>query len=134
MGSVMYSTDAKNKLEDLSGIVLKPGENPYEAFIRACNDKPQEIQALYHAHRTKRNALQKAKFLSPDYKELVIDQCLLRLENPEMEPGFVDERNCLTVWARPPIHVVELAAQIQARLQQASPSEYLFVRSQFAAA
>lgn len=42
-----------------------------------------------------------------------------------MEPGFVDERNCLTVWARPPIHVIELAAQIQARLQQASPSEYL---------
>lgn len=40
MGSVMYSTDAKNKLEDLSGIVLKPGENPYEAFIRACNNKP----------------------------------------------------------------------------------------------
>lgn len=40
MGSAMYSTDAKNKLEDLSGIVLKPGENPYEAFIQACNNKP----------------------------------------------------------------------------------------------
>lgn len=40
MGSILYSTDAKNKLEDLSGIVLKPGENPYEAFIRACDNKP----------------------------------------------------------------------------------------------
>lgn len=49
MGSTMYSTDAKNKLEDLSGIVLKPGENPYEAFIRACDNKPvsAHISKLY---------------------------------------------------------------------------------------
>jgi hypothetical protein len=32
--------DARNKLEDLSGIVLKPGENPYAAFIGACHDNP----------------------------------------------------------------------------------------------
>lgn len=32
--------DAQNKLEDLSGIVLKPGENPYMALIKACDDKP----------------------------------------------------------------------------------------------
>lgn len=84
----------------------------------------QEIQALYHAHRTKRNNLQKEKFTSSDYKELVIDQYLLRLENPEIDPGFVDERNCLVIWARPPSHIIELAAKIQARLQLASPSEY----------
>jgi hypothetical protein len=30
--------DARNKLEDLSGIVIKPGENPYAAFINACNN------------------------------------------------------------------------------------------------
>ncbi|KAL7942126.1 ureidoglycolate hydrolase [Trichoderma barbatum] len=121
----MYSTDVKNKLEDLSGIVLKPGENPYEAFIQACNNKPEEIQALYHAHRTKRNGLQKEKFLSSDYKELVIDQCLLRLENPNIEPGFRDERNCLVIWARPPNHIIELAAKVQGLLQQASPKIWL---------
>lgn len=43
MGSTLYSTDAQNKLEDLSGIVLKPGENPYEAFIRACNNKSVSV-------------------------------------------------------------------------------------------
>lgn len=43
MGSTMYSTDAQNKLEDLSGIVLKPGENPYEAFIQACDNKPVSV-------------------------------------------------------------------------------------------
>ncbi|RFU77315.1 ureidoglycolate hydrolase [Trichoderma arundinaceum] len=125
MGSALYSTDAKNKLEDLSGIVLKPGENPYEAFIQACNNNPQELQALYHAHRTKRNALQKEKFLSSDYKELVIDQCLLRLENPKIEPGFRDERNCFVIWARPPTHIIELAAKVQGLLQQASPKIWL---------
>ena len=39
MGS-LESTDARNKLEDLSGIVLKPGENPYNALIKACNNNP----------------------------------------------------------------------------------------------
>ena len=60
--------------------------------------------------------------MSPDYKELIIDQYLLRLETPSIEPGFRDERNCLVIWARPPNHVIELAAKIQTLLQQASPS------------
>jgi hypothetical protein len=33
----------ENKLEDLSGIVLSPGENPYAAFIKACNDDPVSL-------------------------------------------------------------------------------------------
>lgn len=40
MGSVLESTDVKNKLEDLSGVVVKPGENPYNALIDMCNDEP----------------------------------------------------------------------------------------------
>lgn len=40
MSPVLESTDAKNKLEDLSGITIAPGENPYEALIKACNDDP----------------------------------------------------------------------------------------------
>lgn len=38
MGSILENTDAQNKLEDLSGVKLKPGENPYNALINACND------------------------------------------------------------------------------------------------
>lgn len=34
------SAEARNKLEDLSGIQLQPGENPYNALIKACNDDP----------------------------------------------------------------------------------------------
>lgn len=36
----LESTDVKNKLEDLSGVVIKPGDNPYDALIQACNDDP----------------------------------------------------------------------------------------------
>lgn len=43
MGSILESTDAKNKLEDLSGVQLKPGENPYNALIDACDDDHVEF-------------------------------------------------------------------------------------------
>lgn len=40
MGSQLVSTNAKNKLEDLSGITIQPGENPYQALIKTCNNDP----------------------------------------------------------------------------------------------
>lgn len=46
MGSILESTDVKNKLEDLSGVVIKPGENPYNALINACNNDPVESHSL----------------------------------------------------------------------------------------
>lgn len=30
--------DKSHKLADLSGVELRPGENPYTAFISACNN------------------------------------------------------------------------------------------------
>ncbi|TGJ88752.1 hypothetical protein E0Z10_g119 [Xylaria hypoxylon] len=137
MGSVLELTDAKNKLEDLSGVEMKPGENPYNALIEACHGDPvessppshkcrilcrtAEIRALYTAHRIRRNAQQKEKFLDVDFKELIIDPYLLRLENPHIEPGFKDTRYCMTFWARPPIHVLELAGVIQKKLKEVAP-------------
>lgn len=81
------------------------------------------MQALYATHRLKRNAQQKEKFLSKDFKELIIDPYLLRLENPDIEPGFKDQRYCMTFWGRPPIHVLELAQQVQKKLQAAAASK-----------
>ncbi|KAM0287212.1 hypothetical protein ACHAQH_000526 [Verticillium albo-atrum] len=125
MGSQLESTDAKNKLEDLSGITILPGQNPYEALIKACDDDHAEIQSLYSAHRTKRNQQQKGKFLSSEYKELVIDPFLLRLERPEIEPGFQDPRNCLVFWSRPPDNIIRLSVQIQNLLKKVAPSIWL---------
>lgn len=47
MGSVLELTDVKNKLEDLSGVELKPGENPYDALIDACHDNPVKSALSY---------------------------------------------------------------------------------------
>jgi hypothetical protein len=40
MASVLESIDLKNKLEDLSGVVIKEGENPYNALIETCGEDP----------------------------------------------------------------------------------------------
>ncbi|CAJ0539593.1 hypothetical protein HG530_013449 [Fusarium avenaceum] len=119
------AAEARNKLEDLSGIKLKSGENPYNALIEACNDDVAEIQTLYSVHRTKRNAQQAEKFLDTAFQELIIDQTLLRLEDPTVEPGFRDSRNCLVFWVRPPDHIIRLAAKVNELLQKAAPSVWL---------
>ncbi|KAH6617256.1 RNA ligase/cyclic nucleotide phosphodiesterase [Chaetomium tenue] len=117
--------DAGNKFEDLSGIDIKPGDNPYDALINACSGSPAKIQSLYATHRSTRNAQQREKFLSLEFKELNIDPILLRLEKPDVEPGFQDPRHCLVFWARPPSHVVELACHVQTLLQKAAPNLWL---------
>ncbi|KAI3393708.1 hypothetical protein diail_3803 [Diaporthe ilicicola] len=125
MSPALESTDAKNKLEDLSGVKIKPGENPYKALIEACHDDAKEIQSLYSTHRVTRNGQQKERFLSSDFKEVLIDPFLLRLENTSIEPGFVDPRNCLVFWARPPEHIINLASKIQTLLKEAAPNIWL---------
>lgn len=34
----LETTDARNKLQDLSGVTIPPGANPYQALIEACED------------------------------------------------------------------------------------------------
>ncbi|KAJ4287081.1 hypothetical protein N0V88_007775 [Collariella sp. IMI 366227] len=78
--------DAENKFEDLSGVEIKPGDNPYDALINACEGSTAKIQALYATHRKTRNSQQREKFLSSEIKALNIDPVLLRLEKPEVDP------------------------------------------------
>ncbi len=89
-----------------------------------CTTNPPQakIQALYSTHRVARNGQQREKFLSPDFRELIIDPFLLRIENPHIEPNFSDPRFCCVLWARPPEHVIRLAARLQAMLKEAAPS------------
>ncbi|KAG6001430.1 hypothetical protein E4U43_001315 [Claviceps pusilla] len=121
----MGANDASDRLQDLSGLTLLPGENPYAALINACHDDPKEIQLLYSVHRTKRNAQQREKFLAADFNGLSIDQTILKLERPHLEPGFRDERHCLVFWARPPEHVILLAVRLQKMLSEVAPGLWL---------
>lgn len=60
--------------------------------------------------------------MSSEFKEVLIDPFLLRLENRNLEPGFTDPRNCMVFWARPPNHIVQLATHLQSLLKDVAPS------------
>jgi hypothetical protein len=109
----------RRKLDDSVGQA-----KPCSTFLQPlCPDRviQAEIQALYATHRTARNVQQKEKFLAPNFKELIIDQVLLRLEDKSVEPRFQDLRNCFVFWARPPDHVVRLAVHLQNLLKETAP-------------
>jgi hypothetical protein len=40
MAPSLMPVDATNQFQDLSGVQIKPGENPYNALIDACHDHP----------------------------------------------------------------------------------------------
>ena len=84
----------------------------------------KEIQSRYSTHRIARNAKQKADLLSPDFKGLILDSILQKLETPSLEPGFVDPRNSLVLWARPPSTVSAMISKVQQRLKVIAPSLY----------
>ena len=68
---------------------------------------------------------QKARLLAADFPGVTIDEILAKLEDPSIEPGFDDWRNCLVFWARPPAAVRDLIAQIQQKLLKAAPRKSL---------
>lgn len=51
----------------------------------------------------------------------VLDECLIKLDGPQRDPTFVDPRNCLVFWARPPQKVRNLVDIIQQKLQNEAP-------------
>lgn len=90
-----------------------------------------EIQARYDTHRTTRNGQQREKLLGPEFTGLILDPILQRLEDPTIEPGYVDSRNCLVFWARPPAHIRALVDRIQKELLTLAPSKWLVPTSEF---
>lgn len=88
-----------------------------------------QIQSRYDTHRTNRNAQQRAKFLASDFPGVTIDGILAKLENPSIEPGFQDWRNCLVFWARPPAKLRSVIAEVQRRLLKIAPSLWTMPQS-----
>lgn len=72
-----------------------------------------------------RNDQQKQKILSPDFAGWILDPVLTKLTGPQADPTFVDPRNCLTFWARPPLHLRKLITRIQQELQTVAPGLWL---------
>jgi vesicle-fusing ATPase len=114
-----------NTFVDLSGISTDKFKNPYDALLATCENDPSQIQARYALHRNIRNSQQKEKMLSEDFPGVNIDQILLRLCRPEIEPGYTDPRHCLVFWARPPQKVRNLIASVQRMLFEVAPNLWL---------
>lgn len=87
-----------------------------------------KLQARYEANRSARNARFKATILSSDFPGWTVDEILSRLHAQENEddnkgePRFVDPRNNLAFYARPPQHIRELIDEIQQELKSVAPS------------
>lgn len=86
------------------------------------------MQSRYENHRVNRNAQQAAKILAPDFAGWDLDDILTRLDGPAKEEGFVDPRNCLVIWARPPSPIRDLIKFVQSELRSVAPSKFLHVQ------
>ncbi|KAH8695971.1 RNA ligase/cyclic nucleotide phosphodiesterase [Talaromyces proteolyticus] len=109
--------------EDLSGATtpVSESDNPYQPLIEAANNEPHQIQARYTTHRTTRNEMQNAKILDPDFAGWTLDPVLAKLEGPNRDPTFTDERFCLVFWGRPPGYIRKMIQDIQQELREVAP-------------
>ncbi|GIC84990.1 uncharacterized protein Aud_000817 [Aspergillus udagawae] len=108
-----------------------PSKNPFDELISKCQGDPAKIQAQYEAHRSTRNAKSKAHLLSPDFAGWQVDEILKMLHvqktlpSNESQTPFIDHRNNLNFYARPPQHIKDLIAEIQKEIQSAVPNIWL---------
>ncbi|KAG2026577.1 hypothetical protein GB937_001358 [Aspergillus fischeri] len=97
-------------------------DNPFQTLLTETNNDAAQLQSRYENHRVSRNAQQAAKILAPDFAGWNLDDILMRLDGPTKEEGFVDPRNCLVIWARPPSPIRDLVKFVQSELRRVAPT------------
>ncbi|KAJ5640423.1 RNA ligase/cyclic nucleotide phosphodiesterase [Penicillium herquei] len=100
-------------------------DNPFQVLIQETNNDPAQLQARYESHRVNRNKQQSTTILSESFPGWSLDEILKRLDGHEREDGFVDPRNCLVIWAKPPPHIRDMIAFVQNELKDVAPSLWL---------
>lgn len=133
-----------NSFCDLSGNHAASSGNPYHVLIEACNGDPVSrsmrgslsltslqalIQRRYQIHRQLRNEQQAAKLLNTDFPGWLLDPVLQKLVDSKRHPDYLDPRNCLVFWARPPEHLRRVICKIQERLLRFNSSKPSTARS-----
>jgi hypothetical protein len=83
-----------------------------------------QLQLRYEKHRTTRNEQQRTKILAEDFPGWTLDEILMRLDGPTKEEGFLDPRNCLVIWARPPPNIRDLISFVQSELKDVAPCKF----------
>ncbi|QKX59063.1 uncharacterized protein TRUGW13939_06193 [Talaromyces rugulosus] len=109
--------------EDLSGAAtpVSDSDNPHQPLIEAANNDPLQIQERYSTHRTTRNGNQKTKILDQSFAGWTLDPILAKLDGPNKDPAFIDERFCLVFWGRPPGHIRKMIYDIQQEIREIAP-------------
>ncbi|KAJ5979737.1 RNA ligase/cyclic nucleotide phosphodiesterase [Penicillium waksmanii] len=97
-------------------------DNPFQKLITETQDDPAQLQYSYENHRVNRNAQQQAIILADDFPGWKVDDILMRLDGPRKEDDYIDPRNCLVFWGRPPSPVRDLIAYVQDELKAVAPS------------
>lgn len=129
---------------------IAPNQNPFQQLISECDNDPvgcipppqikhfttwrqlnyqstqTRLQTRYEVHRSARNAQYKATILSPDFPGWTLDEVLSKLHAQETgknegEEPFIDHRNNLAFYARPPKHIRDLVGEIQRELRSVAP-------------
>lgn len=76
--------------------------------------KQAKLQQAFDQHRLKRNAKSKEHILDPGFQGWHFDEILHRvLEAKQGLTKYVDPRNNLSIWSRPPRHIRDLIHDIQ---------------------
>ena len=86
------------------------------------NSLKLSIQYRYQIHRVSRNEQQRAKILDPCFGGWLLDPVLQKLVDSRYYPDYIDPRNCLVFWARPPMHLRRLIGIVQEKLLGLIPS------------
>ncbi|KAJ6090474.1 RNA ligase/cyclic nucleotide phosphodiesterase [Penicillium sp. IBT 16267x] len=108
----------------MSSLVISE-DNPFQVLITETNHDLTALQLRYQGHRVTRNEQQGTKILADSFPGWSLDPILSQLDGPGKEDGYLDPRNCLVIWARPPPHIRDLTCFIQSELKEVSPSIWL---------
>ncbi|KAJ5151069.1 uncharacterized protein N7482_010321 [Penicillium canariense] len=91
---------------------LKP--NVFKQLIIASENDTEKLQQAFEEHRSNRNAQFKEHILDLSFREWRFDEILHQvLEAQQGLTQYVDPRNNLSLWTRPPRHIRELIHDIQ---------------------
>lgn len=96
--------------------------NAIDRFITEARGDPVQIARVCAEHRVNRNNKFRELLLRPDYPGVPVDEILTARLN---DPGYLDPRNNLCIFAWPSKEVTDLILHIQQELSALAPSRRL---------
>ncbi|KAI0033947.1 60S ribosomal protein L44 [Vararia minispora EC-137] len=100
-------------------------ENPFDELIRIADREATRIQTFYEQHCSDRNRQQRDIMMSPTFSGLATDDILKQIIDPAIDPPFIDTRNAIALWTRPPQGVRDIVDAIQQKLSVLCPRLWL---------